>query len=75
MLDLAGAVAERERSSGDATGEHRTRVHHSLVHAHLPKLADMGIVRVDEGEVALARNADRALAMLATAERVVSTPE
>lgn len=42
---LGQAVAERERSAPDEQTVHRVRM--SLHHAHLPKLADAGLVEYD----------------------------
>ncbi|WP_312909593.1 DUF7344 domain-containing protein [Natronosalvus caseinilyticus] len=49
---LAEAVARRECLPDDAEDRRRARrdVHVSLVHVHLPMLADHGLVEYDRGE-------------------------
>jgi len=61
VVDLAEAVARRERDAGrdDVSADERKRIHVTLYHAHLPMMANAGIVEYDRsrGTVRLASDA------------------
>jgi hypothetical protein len=57
---LATELVARERGkpAGDVTDAERRRVHASLYHRHLPKLADLGFVDYRTGGVIIVRACD-----------------
>jgi DNA-binding transcriptional ArsR family regulator len=59
--ELADRLAVREGSDSDDRRDRRDRIRASLVHHHLPRLADTGIVRYDpeRGTVELRDASDR----------------
>lgn len=63
--DLAEAVAAAE-ADGEPSMDHVTAVRTSLYHAHIPKLADAGVVEFSRnpGRVSLGERADAVLALL-----------
>ena len=46
---LAEAVAAREADREMVSDEYVKRIHISLYHVHLPKLADLGVIEYDTG--------------------------
>lgn len=71
LADVADelAVRENEPETTDISAEEVTRIHTSLYHAHVPKLADAKIVEYgqDRDLVAPSENADRVEPILAFA--------
>lgn len=57
---------ERDKSTAEVTDEERREVHLSLYHAHVPKLADLGIVEYRQAEdiIVRARNTEQVQAVL-----------
>lgn len=57
---------EQDKPAGEVTDEERRRVHVSLYHSHIPKLADLGIVEYREGEdiIVRARNTEQVKGVL-----------
>jgi len=60
LTELATKIAawEQDKTTGDVTQEERRRVHASLYHSHVPKLADLGIIEYHEGEDIIVRTRD-----------------
>jgi hypothetical protein len=60
------AALETDQPENEVSDAHRDRVHVSLYHSHVPKLADCGVVSFDaDGKrLSAAEHADRALAVL-----------
>lgn len=57
LPELATKIAawERDIPTGEVSAEDRKRVHASLYHSHVPKLADLGVIEYHEGEDILVR--------------------
>lgn len=56
---LARLVAADEATRESITSERVNKVHISLYHYHLPKLADMGLIENDESDITVTSAADR----------------
>ena len=68
LPELAAKIAAWEEGipAGEVSEENRKRVHVSLYHSHVPKLADLGIIEYHEGEdsIVRARNTTQVEAVL-----------
>jgi hypothetical protein len=78
LSELATEIAARERDKPvtDVSQQERERVHTSLHHSHVPRLADVGIVTYDSDDesVVRAENADRVRAVLHSAGVALNAP-
>jgi DNA-binding transcriptional ArsR family regulator len=68
LSELATKVAawKQDRTTDDVTREERRRVHASLYHSHVPRLADLDIVEYHKGDdiIVRARHTDQLKAVL-----------
>jgi len=74
VADLATEVAAVERGTPIVPDDHCERCHIELVHRHVPRLVDFGVLRRDDGDTTTVALADHPILDLEWVERLLADP-